>query len=167
MITVDPADGTEWWFTLLWMLATPSILSSTCLAPLSDQAGSIPVYIVYIPVARFNQCLLGTDTWICSDVNGILYFLLQRNQAGSSPAMEFLSFKSCMAYFKKQGLTITTFISDRHASIAKHMRTVLKNITHYFDIWHLKKSKYNSILIHMYFRVVHRIGLDVYNPTIS
>ncbi|CAB3986907.1 Hypothetical predicted protein [Paramuricea clavata] len=40
------------------MLAKPSILSSTCLAPPSDQAGSIPVHIVYTPVARFNQCLL-------------------------------------------------------------------------------------------------------------
>ena len=29
-----------------------------------------------------------------------LCFLLQRNQAGSGPAMEFLSLKSCMDYFK-------------------------------------------------------------------
>ena len=53
--------------------------------------------------------------------------------------MEFMSFKSCMDYLMKQGLSITTFISD---SISKHMTTVLKKITHYFDIWHLKKSKY-------------------------
>ena len=86
---------------------------------------------------------------MCSD-EWYLCFVLQRNQAGSSPAMEFLSFKSCMDYLKKQGLTITTFISDRHASIAKHMRTVLKNITHYFDLWHVKKSKYNFILMHLH-----------------
>ena len=31
-------------------------------------------------------------------------------------------------------------MSDRHASITKHMREELTNITHYFNIWHLKKS---------------------------
>ena len=57
--------------------------------------------------------------------------------------MEFIGFKSCMSYLMEQGLNIKTFISDRHASIAKFMRTTLKKITHYFDVWHLKKSKYN------------------------
>ena len=57
-----------------------------------------------------------------------------------------------MDYLRKQGLTITALISDRHASIAKHMRTVLKNITHYFDLWHLKKSKYNFILMHLHWQ---------------
>ena len=66
---------------------------------------------------------------------------LQRNQTGSSPAMEFMAFKLCMDYLITYGLSITTFISDRHASITKYMRDVLKSIVHYFDIWHLKKSK--------------------------
>ena len=66
---------------------------------------------------------------------------LQRNQAGSSPVMEFMAFKLCMDYLITYGLSITTFTSDRHTSIAKYMRDVLKSIVHYFDIWHLKKSK--------------------------
>ena len=60
-----------------------------------------------------------------------LYF--QRNQAGSSPAMEFMGFKQCMDYLLGCGVLITTFISD--------MKKVLTKIVHYFDIWHLKKSK--------------------------
>jgi hypothetical protein len=68
-----------------------------------------------------------------------MYFL-QRNQAGSSPAMEFLAFKQCMEYLIGFDLLITTFVSDRHTSIAKHMKQVLKNIIHYFDLWHIKKS---------------------------
>ena len=55
--------------------------------------------------------------------------------------MEFMAFKHCMEFLLAYGLLITTFISDRHVSIACHMKNVLKNITHYFDIWHLKKSK--------------------------
>ena len=55
--------------------------------------------------------------------------------------MEFMSFKLSMDYLINYGLTITTFISDRHTSIAKYMRQVLKQIMHYFDVWHLKKSE--------------------------
>lgn len=68
-----------------------------------------------------------------------LYF--QRNQAGSSPAMEFMGFKQCMDYLLGCGVLITTFISDRHTTIASHMKKVLTKIVHYFDLWHLKKSK--------------------------
>ena len=70
------------------------------------------------------------------------FILLQRNQAGSSPAMEFMGFEQCMQYLLGYGILIQTFISDRHIKIASHMKTVLKNIFHYFDVWHLKKSKY-------------------------
>jgi hypothetical protein len=55
--------------------------------------------------------------------------------------MEFLGFKQCMEYLIGCDPLITTFVSDRHRAIACHMRKVLKNIIHYFDIWHIKKSK--------------------------
>jgi len=64
--------------------------------------------------------------------------------AGSSPAMEFVGFQNCMGFLKEKNLEISTLITDRHTSIVKHMREVLKEIKHYFDLWHLKKSK-NSI----------------------
>lgn len=75
----------------------------------------------------------------------------QRNQAGNSPAMEFLGFQSCMDFLLGCGVVISTFISDRHTQIASHMKTVLKNITHYFDLWHLKKSKRSIAVIHFYY----------------
>ena len=55
--------------------------------------------------------------------------------------MEFMGFKQCMEYLVGCGILITMFISDRHTAIASHMKKVLTNIVHYFDIWHLKKSK--------------------------
>ena len=63
----------------------------------------------------------------------------QRNEVGSSPAMEYEGFQRCMTFLLGCGLAIGTFISDRHVSIAKHMREKLKDITHYFDLWHIKK----------------------------
>lgn len=63
----------------------------------------------------------------------------QRNVAGSSSAMEYLGFQRCFAYLSDCGIKISTFISDRHTSIAKHMREKLKEVVHYFDLWHLKK----------------------------
>ena len=54
--------------------------------------------------------------------------------------MEFMGFKECINFLLGYGIIITSFISDRHVSIASHMK-MLTGITHYFDIWHLKKSK--------------------------
>ena len=70
------------------------------------------------------------------------FLFVQRNEVGSSTAMEYEGFQSCINYLLCTGLVISTFVSDRHKSIAKHMRQNLKNITHYFDLWHLKKSEY-------------------------
>ncbi|XP_067029738.1 uncharacterized protein [Acropora muricata] len=85
-------------------------------------------------------------TIFCCTVPMIIHFsLVQRNQAGSSTAMDFFGFKECMQYLIGYGLFITTFISDRHISIASHMKKVLHHIVHYFDIWHLKKKIRKSL----------------------
>lgn len=58
--------------------------------------------------------------------------------------MEYLGFQRSLAYLSECGIKISTFISDRHTSIAKHMREKLIDITHYFDLWHLKKSMFET-----------------------
>jgi len=55
--------------------------------------------------------------------------------------MEYMGFQRSMTFLLGAGISISTFISDRHTGIAKHMREQLTKITHYFDLWHLKKSK--------------------------
>lgn len=57
--------------------------------------------------------------------------------------MEYVGFTRCMDSAFKNGLDITTFVSDRHPTIAKHMREKLGSVTHYFDLWHLTKSRYS------------------------
>ena len=84
-------------------------------------------------ISKFS---LETSKWsFCS-----IYFhhFLSRDETGSSPGMEFMLFQQCMDLSLAYGLLITTFISDRHGTIASHMKNVLNNIVHYFDIWHLK-----------------------------
>ena len=55
--------------------------------------------------------------------------------------MEFEGFKRCLDFILNGGMSVSTLISDRHISIAKYMREEKKNITHFFDLWDLKKSK--------------------------
>ena len=61
--------------------------------------------------------------------------------------MEYMGFQRSMTYLTECGIKISTFISDRHTSIAKHMRERLKEVTHYFDLWHLKKSMLMSVVL--------------------
>ena len=61
--------------------------------------------------------------------------------------MEFLGFKNCMTYLLGCGLVIGTLITDRHASVRKYMWEQLRNIKHYFDLWHIKKSKSQIIVL--------------------
>lgn len=77
-------------------------------------------------------------------VLGFFFIFLQRNEAGNSSGMEYLGFQRSLAYLSECGIKISTFISDRHTSIAKHMREKLIDITHYFDLWHLKKSMFET-----------------------
>lgn len=44
---------------------------------------------------------------------------------------------------QEYGLEINTLVTDRHRQIAKWMREVQPNITHYFDVWHLAKGTIN------------------------
>ena len=68
--------------------------------------------------------------------------------------MEYLAFQNCMTFLLGCGIVMSTFISDRHGSIIKHMRTKLANVKHYFDLWHLKKSKWRAMVMHKYGNVI-------------
>ena len=78
--------------------------------------------------------------------------------------MEFMGFKECINFLLGYGIIITSFISDRHVSIASHMKKVLTGITHYFDIWHLKKSKNQTqlesvIIYNVTYTYIHNVSM--------
>jgi solute carrier family 8 (sodium/calcium exchanger) len=54
--------------------------------------------------------------------------------------------KRCFKHLENAGVTIKTFISDRHKGIAKWIREQHKNTTHFYDIWHVAKSVTKNIL---------------------
>ena len=64
--------------------------------------------------------------------------------------MEFLAFQKAFTFVLETGMIIKSLISDRHTSIAEWMREdcVTKCndlgkpvVQHFFDIWHIAKSK--------------------------
>ena len=61
--------------------------------------------------------------------------------------MEYEGFVRCLSFLKLHEFNIDVFVSDRHISIAKHMREKENGITHYFDLWHLKKSMCTYLLL--------------------
>jgi hypothetical protein len=79
------------------------------------------------------------------DIEKQFTLLFQRNETGSSQAMEYEGFQRCMEFLSNKELNMTTFVSDRHTSIQKHMREKLPKIIHYFDLWHIKKSEFSII----------------------
>ena len=60
--------------------------------------------------------------------------------------MEYAGFKHCFESMFENGLDLGTFVSDRHNQIMKHMKEELPELTHYFDLWHLKKSESMTIV---------------------
>ena len=58
--------------------------------------------------------------------------------------MEYEGFQRSMNFMMGQPCGVSTFVSDRHTSIMKHMKEQLPEVIHYFDLWHLEKSMYNQ-----------------------
>ena len=54
--------------------------------------------------------------------------------------MELLGAQRCFDRLHKEGINLSTFVSDRHAGIAKWVKTNETNTRHYFDIWHVAKA---------------------------
>ena len=74
-------------------------------------------------------------------------FCLQANEVGSSNKMELEGAKRSFDEIKgKEKLPIKTFVSDRHRGIGKWMRTMQRDTTHYYDIWHQAKSTVKKVV---------------------
>ena len=77
----------------------------------SNHQSLISIITVCLPIYT------GHKVYLCKC---IIFIYHQRNQAGSSPAMEFMGFKACMDYLTGCGLLLKAFVSDRHVSIAAY-----------------------------------------------
>ncbi len=54
--------------------------------------------------------------------------------------MELLGAQRCFERLHPEKIDLSTFVSDRHAGIAKWVRINESKTRHYFDIWHVAKS---------------------------
>ena len=66
----------------------------------------------------------------------------QSNETTSSNAMELEGLKRSIAYLRENQLEITTLVTDRHISVNAYIRDKEKDITHYFEVWHVGKGQY-------------------------
>ena len=64
----------------------------------------------------------------------------QANETGGSQQTEIEGAKRCFEYLKNAGISVKTFISDRHRGIAKWNRENCSGTNYFFDIWHVAKS---------------------------
>ena len=62
--------------------------------------------------------------------------------------MELKGFKLALRMVKEQA-TVTHLITDRHASVKKHMKEHEPAILHHFDIWHMAKGMYVVYLTYL------------------
>lgn len=60
--------------------------------------------------------------------------------------MELEGAKLSFTNIKKAGLSITSFISDRHRGVAKWIREAQPATTHFHDLWHVCKGLTKKLL---------------------
>ena len=75
-----------------------------------------------------------------------LFVASQANETGSSNAMELEGAKRSFNFLKNVGLSVSTFISDRHRGIAKWIKQFQPHTSHFFDIWHVARSVNKRLL---------------------
>ncbi|CAB3984913.1 Hypothetical predicted protein [Paramuricea clavata] len=59
------------------------------------------------------------------------FSLVQRNEAGSSQAMEYLAFQKCLDFLAESDFSFEALVTDCHGSIAKHMKEKEQKIKHF------------------------------------
>ena len=55
--------------------------------------------------------------------------------------MEIEGLIRAVQYLKSHGLVIDQFVTDHHKQIAKYFHEKLPDTKHYYDVWHVAKSK--------------------------
>ncbi|KAK3743480.1 hypothetical protein QZH41_013093, partial [Actinostola sp. cb2023] len=89
----------------------------------------------------------GVYTMLCTTIMKVVHFeVVQANETGSSQQTEIEGAKRCFTFLQQLGLSISTFVSDRHRGIAKWIRESYANTQHYYDIWHVARSISKKLL---------------------
>ena len=60
----------------------------------------------------------------------------------SSTHMEKEGLIRAMAHLEANDIAVETIVTDRHPQIQKWVREELPTVNHYYDVWHVAKSKF-------------------------
>lgn len=63
--------------------------------------------------------------------------------------MELEGAKRCFGFLHQLGLNISVFVSDRHRGIAKWIRETCTNTSHFYDIWHVARSRNGVLMVYL------------------
>uniref|UniRef100_A0AAV2MN03 Transposase n=1 Tax=Knipowitschia caucasica TaxID=637954 RepID=A0AAV2MN03_KNICA len=66
--------------------------------------------------------------------------LIQSSEVGNSVRMEKEGFIRSLTMLEEKGVKVQAIVTDRHTGVQKYLREEKKDITHYFDPWHMGKG---------------------------
>nr|XP_054602063.1 uncharacterized protein LOC129164785 [Nothobranchius furzeri] len=66
--------------------------------------------------------------------------LVQSNEVGNSVRMEKEGFVRSLSTLLERGVDVQQVVTDRHTGVQKYLREEKKEISHYFDPWHMGKG---------------------------
>ena len=96
------------------------------------------VSVSHIKTWLRSQIILGVITFI----EATFAFFFQKNECTSTNAMEVEGFKRCLTeVLARRKISVESIVTDRHMSVRKLLREKYPKIDHWFDIWHVAKSK--------------------------
>lgn len=58
--------------------------------------------------------------------------------------MEKEGLKRVLQFLQQEHMTVEVLVTDRHKQINKRLRETFPKIAHYYDVWHVAKSKLNQ-----------------------
>lgn len=89
--------------------------------------------LVQVSISHMYITLVGRNT----------IFLFQSNEVGGSYHMEKEGLNRVLDFLQKQqGAHVEVLVTDRHRQINKWLREEHKEITHYYDVWHVAKGMF-------------------------
>uniref|UniRef100_A0A9J8A9J5 THAP-type domain-containing protein n=1 Tax=Cyprinus carpio carpio TaxID=630221 RepID=A0A9J8A9J5_CYPCA len=66
--------------------------------------------------------------------------LVQSNEVGNHQQMEMEGFERSLSLLEERGVVVQSLVTDRHTGVQKFMREQKKDISHFFDLWHMGKG---------------------------
>lgn len=69
------------------------------------------------------------------------FYISQSNETGGSTKMEKEGLIRSLKFLEESGIIAQAIVTDRHPQIQKYLREEKEYLVHYYDVWHISKSK--------------------------